>query len=92
LTGGPLPKLATKVDASTAFLNDPMKTDTIFIGRFTFPVNYRGLGEDYYPSIRISSPINVFNKTQLETYSRDIRIAAILLRPVELEEFEAKNK
>lgn len=92
LTGGLLPKLATKVDASTAFLNDPTKTDTIFIGRFTFPVNYRGLGEDYYPSIRISSPINVFNKTQLETYSRDIRIAAILLRPVELEEFEAKNK
>jgi len=34
----------------------------------------------------------VFNSTQLATYSRDVRIAAILLRPVELDEFEAKNK
>ena len=55
-------------------------------------MNYRGLGEDYYPSIRVSTPINVFNKQQLETYSRDLRIAAFLLRPVELEEFEENNK
>jgi hypothetical protein len=34
----------------------------------------------------------VFNNTQLSTYSRDVHIAAILMRPVELEEFEAKNK
>ena len=92
MNGDPLPKIATKVDATTAFTNDPQKTDTIFIGRFTFPVNYRGLGDDYYPSLRVSSPISVFNSTQLATYSRDVRIAAFLLRPVELEEFEAKNK
>ena len=42
--------------------------------------------------MRVSSPISVLNDTQLAMYSRDVRIAAILLRPVELEEFEAKNK
>ena len=92
LTGGKLPAVPTAVNASTAFTNDPEKTDTVFIGRFTFPVNYNGLGEDYYPSIRVTSPISVFSSDQLATYSRDVRIAAILLRPVELDEFEAKNK
>ena len=92
LSGGTLPKVATAVNANTAFINDPEKTDTVFIGRFTFPVNYRGLGSDFYPSLHVTSPISVFNSTQLATYSRDVRIAAILLRPVELDEYEAKNK
>lgn len=91
-TGGQLPKVPTSVGTATAFVNDPMKTDTVFIGRFTFPVNYNGLGDDYYPSIRVTSPISVFNNTQLATYSRDVRIASFLLKPVELDEFEAKNK
>ena len=91
LTGGTLPKLPTSVGTATAFTNNPEKADTVFIGRFTFPVAYKGLG-NYYPSIRVTSPISVFNKTHLETYSRDVRIAAILMRPVELDEFEAKQK
>jgi hypothetical protein len=65
--------------------------DTIFIGQFDFPVSYYGLG-DFYPSIRVTSPISVLNKKQLEQYSRDVRIAAIILKPVELEEYEANNK
>jgi len=89
--GDELPAVPSKVDGTTAFVNDPEKTDTVFIGRFTFPVNYRGL-DDIYPSIHVTSPISVFNSGQLATYSRDIRIASFLLRPVELEEFEAKNK
>lgn len=92
ISGETLPKVPTKGDATTAFSNNPEKTDTVFIGRFTFPVNYRGLGEEYYPSLRVTSPISVFNSTQLATYTRDVRIGAILLRPVELDEFEAKNK
>ena len=92
LSGGTLPKLPTKVDATTAFYNDPQVADTVFIGRFTFPVSYSGLGDEYCPNIRITSPINVFNKQQLATYTRDLRIAAIILRPVEYEEFVAKNK
>lgn len=92
LSGDKLPAIPTSVGTTTAFKNDPSKTDTVFIGRFTFPVNYSGLGDEYYPSLRVSSPISVLNDTQLAMYSRDVRIAAILLRPVELEEFEAKNK
>lgn len=91
-TGGPLPNMPSTVNANTAFNNDPLKTDTVFIGRFTFPVSYNGLGEDYYPSIRVTSPISVFSSQQLQTYTRDVRIAAIILRPVELDEYEAKNK
>lgn len=91
-SGGQLPAVPTKVDANTAFENNPEKTDTVFIGQFTFPVNYSGLGADYYPSLHVTSPISVFNGTQLATYSREVCIAAILVRPVELEEFEAKNK
>lgn len=90
--GDPMPKGPTSVSGTTAFINDPEKTDTIFIGRFTFPVNYRGLDTSYYPSLHITTPISVFNTTQLKTYSRDVCIAAILLRPVELDEFEDKNK
>ena len=92
LSGGTLPKVPTAVNANTAFINDPEKTDTVFIGRFSFPVNYSGLGYNFYPSLRVTSPISVFNSTQLATYTRDVRIAAILLRPVELDEYEAKNK
>ncbi|MBR1448804.1 MAG: fasciclin domain-containing protein [Prevotella sp.] len=91
-TGGKLPAVPTSVNANTAFTNNPEKTDTVFIGRFQFPVCYDGIGSDYYPSIRVTSPISVFNSTQLATYSRDVRIAAFLLRPVELDEYEAKNK
>ncbi len=91
LTGGKLPSVPTKVNTTTAFKNDPEKTDTVFIGRFTFPVAYSGLG-NYYPSIKVTTPIDYFNKTQLATYNRDVRIAAFLLKPVELDEYEAKNK
>ena len=94
INGDKLPAVPTSVNATTAFMNDPTKTttDTVFIGQFTFPVNYSGLGSDYYPSLRVSSPISVLNATHLANYSRDVRIAAILLRQVQLEEFEAKNK
>ena len=93
-SGGTLPKVPTSVGANTAFINDPEKTDTMFIGQFTFPVCYSGLGENesYYPSLRVTSPISAFNSQQLATYTRDVCIAAILLKPVELEEFEAKQQ
>ena len=76
---------------NTAFENDPTKLDSVFIGQFTFPVAYNGLG-DYSPNIRVTSPLSVFSNDQLATYTRDVRIAAIVLKPVELEEFEAKKK
>ena len=91
LTGGALPKLPTALNMNTAFENDPTKLDSVFIGQFTFPVAYNGLG-DYSPNIRVTSPLSVFSNDQLATYTRDVRIAAIVLKPVELEEFEAKKK
>lgn len=91
LSGGKLPAVPTKVDMNTAFENNPEKTDTVFIGRFTFPVSYSGIG-NYSPNIRVQCPLNVFSSEQLATYSRDVRIAAIIMKPVELEEFEANKK
>ena len=95
LSGGELPKVATKLDMNTAFENNPEKLDSVFIGQFTFPVAYNGLNNNtvsIVPSIRVTSPISVFNNQQLSSYSRDVRIAAIVMRPVELDEFEANNK
>lgn len=82
---------ATTVNATTAFENDPQKTDTIFIGRFTFPVAYNGLG-DYMPNIRVTTPINPLFAAQTAVNTRDVRIAKIILKPVEYDEFEANNK
>ncbi|MBQ4393513.1 MAG: fasciclin domain-containing protein [Prevotella sp.] len=83
------------VNINTAFNNDPLKTDTVYLGQFTFPVAYNGLGtnnDTYSPNLHISCPVSVFNKTQMATYTRDVRIAAILLKPVELVEFEENQK
>ena len=91
LTGGTLPRVPSSVSMTTAFTNDPLKTDTVFIGRFQFPVAYNGLGDEYRPNIHISNPISVFNKTQMSTYTRDMRIAAIIMRPVEMDEFEKEQ-
>lgn len=91
--GGELPKVPTALNMTTAFENNPEKLDTVFIGQFTFPVAYAGLSDyTFSPNIRVTSPISVFNNAQLSAYSRDVRIHRILMRPVELDEFEAKNK
>lgn len=66
--------------------------DTLYLGRFSFPYSYYALDGNYGPNIKISSPFSVFNRTLMAKYTRDLRIAAILLRPVELVEFENKNK
>jgi hypothetical protein len=74
------------IDLGT-YTNDTTKVDTLFIGQHTFPVCYAGLN-NYYPNIKITSPFSVFNKTLMATYTRDLRIAAIILKPVEMEEYE----
>ena len=108
LSTGKMPNQPTTQNMNTAFLNDPQKTDTVFIGQFTFPVAYHGLSAtiddndmvnpnnyngsvEYAPNIKVTSPINGFNNTQLATYTRDVRIAAIILKPVELDEFEKQQ-
>lgn len=69
---------------TTAFLNDTTKVDTLFLGQFTFPVAYVGQ-YDVNPVLRITNPISAFNKTHREQYTRTLRLAAILMKPVELD-------
>jgi len=75
-----------------AFSNNPYKIDTLYIGDFTFPVSYTGLGTEYCPNIKITSPFSVFNKSLTSAFTRDLRIASIILKPKELVEFEESNK
>lgn len=79
------------------FVNDTSKVDTMFLGKLTIPYCYAGLGADYYPNIKVTSSnrINLLNARILANYTRDIRICAILLRPLDYEEYlkeeEKKN-
>lgn len=70
--------------------SDSTKIDTVFVGQFTFPVAYAGLGS-YYPDLYLKSKRPVFG-TSVKNYDNELRIAAILLRPVEHEEYEEKLK
>jgi hypothetical protein len=72
------------VNMTTAFKNDTTKVDTLLLGQFTFPVAYVGQNA-VSPVLRISNPISVLNKTHLNTYTRTLRLAAILVKPVELD-------
>lgn len=72
--------------------NDPSRIDTVFVGSFTFPVCYAYLPDrTIRPNLKITSDFNVFNKTAMATYTRDIRIAGIIMKPAEFDEFEANN-
>ena len=79
-------------NTNRAFSNDTSKVDTLYIGEFTFPVCYYGLGEGCCPNIKITSPFSVVTGIVRNDFSRDFRIAAIILKPKELVEFEKSNK
>lgn len=83
---------ATNRQTIRAFSNDTSRVDTLYLGEFTFPVCYYGLGDGYCPNIKITSPFSVFNANLLASFSRDLRIAGIILKPKELVEFEESNK
>ena len=85
---------ATNRTTIRAFSNDTSRVDTLYIGEFTFPVSYYGLegNNPICPNLKITSPFSVFNKNLLAAYSRDLRIAAIILKPKELVEFEESKK
>lgn len=70
--------------------NDPTRVDTVAVGTFTFPVCYAGLpNAEVMPNLKITTDFNVFNKPMMAKYTRDIRLAGLILRPAELEEYEA---
>ena len=80
-----------------AFSNDTSKVDTLYLGEFTFPVCYYGLSDEskqeyICPNLKITSPFSVFNAGMRAAFSRDFRIAAIILKPKKLVEYEKSNK
>ncbi len=83
---------ATNRTTIRAFSNDVSKVDTLYLGEFTFPVCYYGLGDGYCPNIKITSPFSAVTGQVRNNYTRDLRIAAIILKPKELVEFEESNK
>jgi hypothetical protein len=81
---------SSKTHFALKLQNDTTKVDTMFVGTIKFPVAYLGLGEKLYPHLKITSDFNVFNRTDMAKYTRDLRIAAIILRPVEMEKPESE--
>ncbi len=72
--------------------NNPGAIDTVFVGQFTFPVCYQNIGNDnIVPNLKITTDFGVFNKVAMAKYTRDIRISGIILKPVELDQFEANK-
>ena len=83
---------ATNKTTIRAFSNDTSKVDTLYLGEFTFPVCYYGLGDEHCPNIKITSPFSAVTGNVRNDFTRDLRIAAIILKPKELVEFEESNK
>ena len=83
------------VDVEKAFTNwdapivDP---DTLYLGDFTFPVCYSGLGQQYSPNLKITQAIDTFNDPMMLGFDRTLRITGILLKPKEFAEYEEQNK
>ena len=84
-------KLATK-KLNQKVVNDPTRVDTLAVGTFTFPVAYAGLGDNVYPNLKITTDFGVFDKAKMAAYTRDFSIISILMKPIELEEFEATKE
>ena len=82
----------TNYNTNRAFTNDTSKVDTLYVGEFKFPVCYYGLGDNYCPSLNISSPFSTNTGQVRNDYYRGLRIAGIILKPKDLVEFEEKKK
>ena len=88
------PSAAEKPDYYNAYENDPTKVDTLHIGQFTFPVCYYGLSTDndrISPNLKITTPFNAFDRELMAAYARDLRIVAIILKPVEMDAANGLN-
>ena len=75
--------------ANTDFFNDTTKVDTLFLGEFTFPCCYAGIG-DYYPNIKVTIPSTfstLASRGHSAAFDRTLRVCAIILRPVEYDKY-----
>ncbi len=82
----------TNAKTIRAFSNNPAIIDTIFVGRFEFPVCYSGLGSNYCPTLKISTPFAATNRTLRTAFTRDLRIASVIMKPKELVAYEESKK
>ena len=81
LDGETLQTTIAKISKVEPFINDPTKVDTLYLGRFTFPICYYGTGAA--PNIKVMSTLNSFSISNKTKYDAQIRIANIILRPRE---------
>lgn len=67
----------------SAFVNDSLQIDTVYLGDFTFPMAYFATG-NYYPYMRVNSAVT---SRERNNYDRTLRIDCIILRPKELDDY-----
>lgn len=72
-----------------AFLVAEQKVDTVKLGRVTFPICYAGT--EAKPNIKVMNTLATFNATNKRKYEQELRVANIILRPVENEKNATKE-
>jgi uncharacterized surface protein with fasciclin (FAS1) repeats len=79
LDGETLQTTVAKISKVKAFENDPTKVDTLYLGKFTFPICY--YGTNAAPNIKVMSTLSSFSMSNKAKYDSQIRIANIILKP-----------
>ena len=81
-------EVKTKID-NKDFFNNIEKVDTLLLGEFTFPYCYVGLN-DVYPNIKVTCSTKfstLASRGHVNAFDRTIRINAIIMRPVEYDDY-----
>ena len=72
-------------------LSDSTRVDTVMVGTVTFPTAYNSIpiegSNKVYPYIKIASNRSAISKTEWEYIDNRLRIASIIFRPVEYDEY-----
>lgn len=88
--GKELVTVAAQVIKVPAFICGAEKVDTIKLGRVTFPICYAGT--EAYPNIKAYCTLTSFGSANRKKYDQQIRIANIIMKPIDLVEYEEKLK
>lgn len=88
--GKELVTVAAQVIKVPAFICGAEKVDTIKLGRVTFPICYAGTKA--YPNIKAYCTLTSFGSANRKKYDQQIRIANIIMKPIDLVEYEEKLK
>lgn len=80
--------VATQAAKIPAVLCGQEKVDTVKLGRVTFPVCYRGT--EAYPNIKVFCTLTNFGSANRAKFEQQIRIANIIMKPIDLVEYEEK--